>query len=224
MFAANSCRARPAAVLGGWAALACAALLVTACSSSASSAASSASSTASAAATPATGTSAAPSTSIPTSMTSAAASSPSTASASPVVTASQSTAKTFIAEGQDINGTALYQPVCSNFGCALSGDSTTFLYQMKWTTWTTSQAVGTGMYKVNACNPSCAAGPVYPVPVVITLSQPVKVCSSPGTRWYWSHASFRFPSGLPKALQGQDAPQNPWSFTSLIAAAQQSCT
>lgn len=94
---------------------------------------------------------------------------------------------------------------------------------MKWSTWTTSEAVGTGTYKVNACNPDCAAGPVYPVAAVATFSQPVKVCSSSGTRWFWSHVSFVFPNGLPKALQGQNAPQNPWTFTALIAAAQQSC-
>jgi hypothetical protein len=117
----------------------------------------------------------------------------------------------------------LFEPACGNSGCVLSGDSTTFLYQMKWTTWTTTEAVGTGTYKVDGCNPNCAAGTVYPVSAVVTFSQPVKVCTSAGTRWFWSHVSFRFPDGLPKALQGQNAPQNPWTFTSVIAAAQQSC-
>ena len=182
MWTTNVHRARPAAALGGWAALACAALLATACSSSASSAASSGSSAAS---TPAAGT--------------------------------------FLAEGQDVNGTALYEPACAGSGCPLSGDGTTILYRMRWTTWSATEAVGTGTYKVDACQPSCAAGPVYPVPAVITFSQPVKVCSSPGTRWFWSHASFRFPNGLPKALQGQNGPRDPWTFTALIAAAQQSC-
>jgi len=184
MWTTNSHRARPAAA---GAALACAALLLTACSSTASPAAPSAPGTAS---TPA---------------------------------ASQAAADTFIAQGQDVNGTALHEPACGTSGCPLSGDSTTILYQMRWTTWSASEAVGTGTYKVDACNPSCAAGPVYPVPAVVTFSQPVKVCSSSGTRWFWSRASFRFPSGLPKVLQGQNAPQNPWTFTALIAAAQQSC-
>jgi hypothetical protein len=139
------------------------------------------------------------------------------------VTAVQTAADTFIAEGQDINGTALHEPACGNSGCPLSGDSTTILYQMKWTTWSATDAVGTGTYKVDACNPNCASGPVYPVATVVTFSQPVKVCSSSGTRWFWSRASFSFPEGLPAALQGQSAPQNPWTFTSLIAAAQQSC-
>jgi len=183
MWTTNVHRARPAAALGGWAALACAALPVTACSSSASSAASSGSSAAS---TPAAGT--------------------------------------FLAEGQDVNGTALYEPACAGSGCPLSGDGTTILYRMRWTTWSATEAVGTGTYKVDACQPSCAAGPVYPVPAMMTFSQPVKVCSSSGTRWFSSHVSFSFPDGLPKALQGQNAPQNPWTFTALMAAARQSCS
>jgi len=136
---------------------------------------------------------------------------------------SQTAADTFLAQGQDVNGTALHEPACGNSGCPLSGDSTTILYQMNWTTWSATEAVGTGTYQVDACNPSCAAGPVYPVAAVVTFSQPVKVCSASGTRWFWSRASFRFPNGLPKALQGQNAPQNPWTFTTLVTAARQSC-
>ena len=85
---------------------------------------------------------------------------------------------------------------------------------MKWTTWSGTEAVGAGTYKIDDCHPNCAGGHVYPVATVVTLSQPVKVCSSSGTRWVWSHASFTFPDGLPQALQGQNAPQNPWTFSS----------
>jgi hypothetical protein len=65
---------------------------------------------------------------------------------------------------------------------------------------------------------------VYPVAAVVTLSQPVKVCSPSVTRWVWSHASFAFPDGLPKALQGQNAPRTPgpsppWSPPSGTVAA-----
>jgi hypothetical protein len=97
------------------------------------------------------------------------------------------------------------------------------LYRITWTTWSATKAVGTGTYELDACTPSCAAGPVDPVPTVVTFSQPVKVCSSSGTHWVWSRASFTFPHGLPRAFQGQNAPANPWTFTPLIAAAQQSC-
>jgi len=128
----------------------------------------------------------------------------------------------FLAQGQDINGTALYRPAC-NSGCPLSGDSTAILDKMTWSTWSATEAVGTGTYKLDACNPSCAAGPIYPVATVVTLSDPVKVCSSSGTRWFWTRASFTFPNGLPKALQGGSAPKNPWVFSTVVSAAQQSC-
>jgi hypothetical protein len=150
----------------------------------------------------------------------------SSASSTPVTVSTPSNPSTavLLAAAQDINGTLLHEPACGGFGCALSGDSTTFLASMTWNTWSGTEAVGTGTYKVNDCHPNCAAGHVYPVATVVTLSQPVKVCSPSGTRWVWSHASFTFPDGLPAALQGQNAPQNPWTFSSLITAAQQSCS
>jgi hypothetical protein len=117
----------------------------------------------------------------------------------------------------------LHEPACGGYGCGLSGDSTAFLSKMNWTTWSATEAVGTGTYKIDDCNPNCAGGTVYPVATTVTLSQPVKVCSSSGTRWYWSRASFQYPQGLPKALQGQNAPANPWTFSSVVSAAQASC-
>jgi hypothetical protein len=141
------------------------------------------------------------------------------------VTASQTAASTFLAAGQDINGTAFYQPACvANFGCQLSGDSTAFLYKMKWSVWSVTEAVGTGTIKLDDCNPNCAGGTVYSVATVITLTQPVKVCSSSGARWFWSRASFKYPNGLPKALQSDGGPQNPWTFSSVASAANQGCS
>jgi hypothetical protein len=210
-------KARKGRQITAAAALAGAALLVTACSSSASSSA--AGSSAGSAPPSATSVTSAGSPSAPGSApVSAPASTPSPASAP----ASPSGASTFLAEGQDINGTALHEPAC-DAGCALSGDSTAILVKMTWTTWSATEAVGTGTYKLDDCNPNCAAATPVNVAMVMTLSQPVKVCSSSGTRWFWSRASFKFPNGLPKALQGDNAPQNPWNFSTLVTAAQQSC-
>ena len=94
---------------------------------------------------------------------------------------------------------------------------------MTWSTWSATEAVGTGIYKVDGCNPNCAAGTVYPLPTVVTFSQPVKACFSSGPRWFWSRASFKFPHALPQALRGGSAPQNPWTFSAVVTAAQQSC-
>ncbi len=219
-------KARRPRQVASWASLACIAVLLTACNSSTSSAASSPAGTTGTVSTPSIpstpSTSAAPASSAGSPSTPA--SVPGTPVGSAVAASSPTGAGTFLAAGQDLNGTLLHEPACGGFGCALSGDSTTFLADMKWTTWSGTEAVGAGTYKIDDCQPNCAAGHVYPVATVVTLSQPVKVCSSSGTRWVWSHASFTFPDGLPQALQGQNAPQNPWTFSSLITAAQQSCS
>jgi len=182
MLTMNVRRARRVA---GWAAIVCAALLVTACG--------------------------------PGSAPAAPASSPASAAL-----AAKTAARVYLAEGQDIRGALLYRPACQS-GCPLSGDSTAILARMRWRTWSAGQATGTGTYELDGCNPDCAAGPVYKVPAVVTLSHPVKVCSSAGTRWVWTKASFRFPHGLPKALRGSNAPLNPWVFSSVISAAKHSC-
>jgi len=174
---------RRARRVAGWAGIACAALLVTACNSPA----------------------------------------PASPHATPSTADRETAASTFLAQSQDINGKLLFRPACTGFGCALSGDSTTFLSAMTWSTWSAAEAVGTGTYKIDGCNPDCAAGPVYPVATVVTLSSPVKVCSSSGIRWVWTRASFRFPHGLPAALRGGNGPSNPFVFSSVASAARQSC-
>jgi hypothetical protein len=137
-------------------------------------------------------------------------------------TASQAATDTFIASGQTLSGTLLHEPACDGpYGCQLSGDSTVYLSGMTWSAWTTSTAVGTGTAKLNSCTPSCANGKVYPVPTVVTFSQPVKACTGGKVGWLWTRASFSFPKGLPKAVQGIS---NPWNFTQLAQDARQSCS
>jgi hypothetical protein len=141
-----------------------------------------------------------------------------------VVTDAPNPSVAYLAQGQDLHGKMLFKPACNGFGCALSGDSTSFLSKMTWQTWSETEAVGTGIDKLDGCNPNCAAGPVYSVATVVTLSNPVKDCSSSGIpHMVWTRASFRFPHGLPKALRGGNAPLNPWVFSSLISAAKHSC-
>ena len=153
----------------------------------------------------------------PGSATAAPASNPASASL-----AAKTAARVYLAEDQDIRGRLLYRPACTS-GCPLSGDSTAILAGMTWRTWSAGRAVGTGTYELDGCDPNCAAGPIYKVPAVVTLSHPVKVCSSAGSRWVWTKASFRFPHGLPTALRGSNAPLNPWVFSSVISAAKHSC-
>lgn len=150
---------------------------------------------------------------------------PAVAHAAPaVVRVSQRPGNTYIAAGQSLRGTELYKPACDvKFHCILSGDSTAFLYRMHWTKWTTTSAVGTGTYLLNSCNPSCAGGKFYSVPIVVTFTNPVKACAGTSARWYWTKASFRYPHGLPAALRGDSGPVNPWNFTGLARSAKASC-
>jgi hypothetical protein len=140
------------------------------------------------------------------------------------VKASPQASHTYIAAGQSLTAPALYKPACkARFGCALSGDATAFLYQMRWTKWGTAEAAGTGTYLLNGCTPNCAEGRFYSVPVAVTFTDPVRACSGRSVRWYWTKASFRFPHGLPAALRGDGGPVNPWSFTGLAQSAKASC-
>jgi hypothetical protein len=106
---------------------------------------------------------------------------PAGASSTSAAVTAKTTPRVYLAEGQDVRGRLLYRPACKS-GCPLSGDSTAILNTMTWPTWSASKAVGTGTYELDGCNPDCAAGPIYKVPAVVTLSKPVKVCSSAGTR------------------------------------------
>jgi len=219
-------KARRSRQVASWASLACVAVLLTACNSSTSSAASSPATTAGTPSTsgPVTGPTAPPTTAGTSGPVTGPTAPPSTPASSPSLAAAPTGAGTFLAAEQSLNGALLHEPACGGFGCALSGDSTAFLFHMTWTTWSGTEAVGTGSYKLDDCNPDCAGGHVYSVATVVTLSQPVKVCSSSGTRWVWTHAFFIFPQGLPQALGGPNAPQNPWTFSGLITAAQQTCS
>src|SRR5207247_4468307 len=106
--------ARRARRVAGWAGIACAALLITACNAQ--------------------------------------------ASPSVVVTGAPNPSVAYLAQGQDLHGKMLFKPACNGFGCALSGDSTSFLSKMTWQTWSDTKAVGTGSNEIDARNPNGAAG------------------------------------------------------------------
>ncbi len=127
----------------------------------------------------------------------------------------------YFAESQDVNGTTAHAPACQA-GCPVSGDGTTVLWDMAWPTWTGTEAVGAGTEKIDGCDPNCAAGKQYAVQVTVTFSQPVKDCAG-GGRWFWTHASFTWPKGLPSAVSGASAPTNPVDFAQVKAQAAQSC-
>lgn len=130
----------------------------------------------------------------------------------------------YLAEGGSVTGTWLHAPACAS-DCVLSGDSTVALSHMRWSTWNSTTAVGTGTEKLNDCTPNCAQGTLHPVPVTVTLSKPVLVCvagKGHGT-WFWTRTSFAWPAPLPKAFAGGNAPLNPFDYVGLAQQAAKSC-
>jgi hypothetical protein len=93
------------------------------------------------------------------------------------------------------------------------GDGNTWLSKLKWSSWSSTQAVANGNYTENTCTPDCAAGHTHSVAVKVTLSKP-KMCPNQtnpafkqatfvykGTRPQGAPLkySFRCPQGLPGA-------------------------
>jgi hypothetical protein len=128
----------------------------------------------------------------------------------------------YLAEGGSVTGTAEHAPACPA-GCVLSGDSTTSMWDMTWTTWNSVTAVGAGTEKLDDCTPNCAAGTQHAVPVKVTLSRPVVVCTGGAGRWFWTRVSFTWPKGLPAAFSGGNAPLNPFDYDGLASQAAKTC-
>jgi serine/threonine protein kinase len=54
-----------------------------------------------------------------------------------------------------------------------SGDSGNIVTKISWSSWTATEASGTGTSDIDSCNPNCAQAPPSLVPATITLSAPV---------------------------------------------------
>jgi len=54
-------------------------------------------------------------------------------------------------------------------------DANTALETLKWTTWSSGTAKGTGVYSYNDCEPTCVAGKFHRYQVNVTLSNPKTV-------------------------------------------------
>jgi hypothetical protein len=128
----------------------------------------------------------------------------------------------YLAEGGSVGGTVVHAPACKA-GCQLSGDGTTSLWDMTWATWNSTAAVGAGTEKLDDCTPDCASGTLHAVPVRVTLSRPAMVCVAGAGKWFWTRASFTWPSGLPGAFSGGNAPLNPFDYPDITAQAAKSC-
>ncbi len=78
-------------------------------------------------------------------------------------------------------------------------DANELVQNIRWTSWKNKKAVGTGTYRINDCDPTCAAGEFDSYRVRIVLQSPK---SQSGERVY-SRAILRFPKGGPDGEKRQ---------------------
>ena len=145
-------------------------------------------------------------------------------SASPATPTPTLASPLIVAIDPEQNPLASAAPLYKPASVQLAADGTLGLEQMTWLTWTGAEAVGTGRARLDDCNPSCAAGREYRVPVRAVFSHPVHQCVSGTTgRSWWSRVDLTYPSGLPSVFSGASKPRGLWVFAGVIAAARQSC-
>jgi hypothetical protein len=75
----------------------------------------------------------------------------------------------------------------------LSGDSTLYVENATWTSWTTADAAGSGVMVLNDCVPYCAAGHLLRYPVTIHLDQPQQTSCGQ----IWGGNVFTFTGSVP---------------------------
>jgi hypothetical protein len=73
--------------------------------------------------------------------------------------------KAYVCEGDD------YEPTSILIAC---GDGNVRVTGLRWSSWTTDQAVGTGAWRQNDCKPDCADGRFIDYPVSLVLSEPMQ--------------------------------------------------
>jgi serine/threonine protein kinase len=80
-----------------------------------------------------------------------------------------------------------------------SGDSTNVVTKISWTSWSATEASGSGTSDIDSCNPNCAQAPPSLVPTTITLSAPVdgKFTKMVEAR-NGSSVSFTYPGNWPE--------------------------
>jgi hypothetical protein len=86
-----------------------------------------------------------------------------------------------------------YKPKRITLAC---GDGSSLLRHLKWSSWSQSMATAHGVYAVNSCSPSCAAGHFQSYPVSVTLSKP-KTCPN-RKRKAFGRVSLTFGASRPK--------------------------
>lgn len=96
---------------------------------------------------------------------------------------------------------AQYKPRELTLAC---NDGNYYLIKLKWGSWTTRRATGSGVAEINDCAPNCAAGHFHAYRVSVTLTKP-KHCAKV-THKVFGHIGEFFPDKHPGTSRRQGGP------------------
>lgn len=101
------------------------------------------------------------------------------------------------------------------FTCA---DDGSFLYYLKWTSWTSVRATAVGVHELNDCTPNCAEGKFRKYPAVITFWRPEALAGHPGEK-YFTRVTVSYTGPRPPMYMSYgQLLKNPASWTEVLGS------
>jgi hypothetical protein len=82
-------------------------------------------------------------------------------------------------------------PYCADFGVAI--------WDIKWSSWDATGAIGKGLYRANDCEPSCAEGTIFEAPVDLKLED----LYTDGARYFLRTLTFNSEKPLPLSQESK---------------------
>lgn len=97
-------------------------------------------------------------------------------------------------------------------------DNGSFLYYLKWTSWTAGRATAAGVHELNDCTPNCAEGKFHKYPAVITFWRPESLAGHPGEK-YFTRITVRYTGPRPPMyMSNGQLVKNPASWTGTLGS------
>jgi len=97
-------------------------------------------------------------------------------------------------------------------------DDGSFLYHLKWASWTAQRATASGVHELNDCTPNCAEGKFRKYPAVITLWRPEPLAGHPGEK-HFTRITVRYTGPRPPMyMSNGQLVKHPASWTETLGS------
>ena len=97
-------------------------------------------------------------------------------------------------------------------------DNGSFLYYLKWTSWTAGRATAAGVHELNDCTPNCAEGKFHKYPAIITFWRPEPLAGHQGEK-YFTRITVRYTGPRPPMyMSNGQLVKNPASWTGTLGS------